>query len=107
MPEKVISWKCSTCDASFVSMQEALECESSDSKGPCRLCDRRGNLRPVDHSANTSDSSSPYCKQGYQVYVCKTCGEYWGCRYQYDAGTGADDRWKEQGKDPDKVKRHY
>jgi len=66
------------------------------------------HLKTIKHSENTSDNSalSP-SSQGYQVYVCEVCGEYWGCRYQWDPGSGSDDRWKAFGKNPGDVRRHY
>ena len=61
-----------------------------------------------NHPENGSDGAarSP-SSQGYQVYRCEICGEYWGCRYQWDPGSGSDDRWKSFGKNPDDVRRHY
>lgn len=66
------------------------------------------HLSPVNHPDNGSDKSALRpSSQGYQVYVCEVCGEYWGCRYQWDPGSGSDDRWKSFGKNPGDVRRHY
>lgn len=63
-------------------------------------------LVKVDHPVNAVDWRN-YSSQGYQVYRCKECGDYWGCRYQYDPGTGQDDRWHRFGPNLSDVKRHY
>lgn len=76
----------------------------------CKSCRQQTfkNLTLVKHPENTSDAAakSPN-SQGYNVYRCEICGEYWGCRYQWDPGTGSDNRWKAFGKNPDNVRRHY
>ena len=76
----------------------------------CNKCRQQNcsHLKPVDHPENGSDGAarSPN-SQGYQVYRCEICGEYWGCRYQWDPGSGSDDRWKAFGKNPGDVRRHY
>jgi len=54
-----------------------------------------------------TDWDNPGSSQGYQVYKCRVCGDYWGVRYQYDAGTGHDDRSHRFGPDRAAVKRHY
>ena len=66
------------------------------------------HLKAITHPENTSDTSahSP-STQGYQVYKCERCGEYWGCRYQWDQGSGSDNRWKAFGKNQDDIRRHY
>ena len=64
-------------------------------------------LERVEHEANSDDWHGSGSSQGYQVYRCKVCLDYWGCRYQYDMGTGADDKWHRFGEDISKVKRHY
>jgi hypothetical protein len=70
-------------------------------------CDRR-DLRQVEHPANTTEWDTPYSMQGYQVYICLRCRSYWGCRHQFDEGTGSDDRWHRFGRiDPMTIKRHY
>ena len=73
----------------------------------CYRCrnDQISQLDVVDHPENSKDNAQD--TQGYQVYKCRICGEYHGCRYQYDRGTGSDNRWAMLGKDPAKVKRHY
>jgi hypothetical protein len=73
----------------------------------CSRCrnDQTSQLDVVDHPENSKDN--PEDSQGYQVYKCRMCGEYHGCRYQYNRGTGSDNRWAMLGKDPKKVKRHY
>ena len=70
----------------------------------CRT-DQCAHLDPVNHPANNKDNQEN--SQGYQVYKCRVCGEYHGCRYQYNRGCGSDSRWAMLGKDPAKVKRHY
>lgn len=68
-------------------------------------CDDR-TLEKVDHSENRTDWDNPSSSQGYQIYQCAECGDYWGCRYQWDAGTGNDDRWHRFGSSPI-FRRHY
>ena len=65
------------------------------------------NMRKIEHEVNTEDWNSHYSRQGYQVYQCKICGRYWGCRYQWDMGTGSDNKWKCFGKDKENIERHY
>jgi hypothetical protein len=65
-------------------------------------------LVPVAHSANQTDWDESYSSQSYQVYRCQECESLWGCRHQYDAGTGHDDRWYRFGPvDPATIERHY
>jgi|GEM_PF-6287036 hypothetical protein len=73
----------------------------------CSRCrnDQTSQLDVVDHPENSKDD--PEDSQGYQIYKCRMCGEYHGCRYQYNRGSGSDNRWAMLGKDPAKVKRHY
>ena len=73
----------------------------------CSRCrsDQTSQIDVVDHPENSKDN--PEDSQGYQVYKCRMCGEYHGCRYQYNRGSGSDNRWAMLGKDPAKVKRHY
>ena len=75
----------------------------------CSLCENEHGHKFLqvlkNHPENQSDNSAD--TQGYQVYRCKICGCYWGCRYQYDRGTGSDDRWHNFGKNIDAIKRHY
>jgi hypothetical protein len=68
-------------------------------------CDVR--LVRVDHPANTEDYRNSTSRQGYQVFRCIKCGRYHGCRYQWDAGTGSDNRWQAFGFKPEEVVRHY
>lgn len=64
--------------------------------------------RKVASPANSEDWNQPGSVQGYQVYECMECGDVWGLRYQWDAGTGDDDNWKRFGAiHPSRVKRHY
>ena len=69
----------------------------------CQMSD----LERIEHDENTSDWGDGSSSQGYRVYRCKFCNDYWGCRYQYDAGTGSDDRWHRFGPNIEDVKRHY
>lgn len=71
----------------------------------CEICPER-SLKKIDHPLNRVDWRQPYSSQGYQMYQCEDCGALWGCRYQYDSGTGADDHWHrfEVGEE---VRRHY
>jgi hypothetical protein len=62
-------------------------------------------LNAINHPINCKDRENG--SQGYQVYRCHMCGEYWGCRYQYDRESGSDNRWAALGKDPEKIRRHY
>jgi hypothetical protein len=73
----------------------------------CYKCrnDQTSQLDVVDHPENSKDNSED--TQGYQIYKCRMCGEYHGCRYQYDRGSGSDNRWMMLGKDPATIKRHY
>ena len=71
----------------------------------CEDCSER-DLKRVDHPANTVDWKVPGSSQGYQIYQCQECGDYWGCRYQWDAGTGLDDKWHRFGPSSD-FRRHY
>lgn len=57
-------------------------------------CDEHQLQRIDDHPLNRTDWRNSYSSQGYQVWRCKCCGQLWGCRYQYDAGTGSDDKWE-------------
>jgi thymidylate synthase (FAD) len=62
----------------------------------------------VNSQANSVDWRSASSSQSYQVYRCLYCGDYWGCRHQYDAGTGSDDRWHRFGPVlKEAVTRHY
>ena len=78
-------------------------------KPECQKCRRHEHyhLTPVDHPENSIDHEYSYSSQSYKVYKCDICGEYWGCRHQWDAGSGSDDKWKAFGKDPNNVRRHY
>lgn len=75
----------------------------------CTRCqqNKTNHLIPINHLENNEDFATPGSSQGYQVYKCKICGEYWGCRYQWDAGSGKDDKWMAFGKNPNNVRRHY
>jgi hypothetical protein len=64
------------------------------------------NFVKVDHEENAVDWAERGSTQSYQVYKCP-CGAYWGCRHQYDEGTGHDDRWHRFGFNIEEVKRHY
>lgn len=72
---------------------------------PSDVCECE-DMEKVDHPANRVDWEIPGSMQGYQVYQCPECGDYWGCRYQWDAGTGSDDRWHRFGPSSN-FKRHY
>ncbi len=66
------------------------------------------HLERVEHPENREDWDGPHSRQGYRVMRCRACGAYWGVRYQWDAGTGRDDRYHRFGHvDPDTIKRHY
>ena len=65
------------------------------------------DLQPIDHPDNSEDWNQSYSTQGYRVYQCKVCGDYWGIRHQWDMGTGHDDRSHRFGSDISEVKRHY
>jgi hypothetical protein len=73
----------------------------------CYRCrnDQTDQLEVMQHPENSKDNQED--SQGYQIYRCRICGEYHGCRYQYNQGSGSDSRWAMLGKDPAKVKRHY
>lgn len=74
---------------------------------PCRHCNGTGQvecqcddhqLRTVaDHPCNVSDHSSPYSSSGFVVKQCRDCGRVWGLEYQWDAGTGSDDKVTDYG----------
>lgn len=82
-----------------------LPIELDEYPEPVHDCDR--DLVTIDHPANTVDARGAGSSQGYQVYHCRVCNDYWGCRYQYDPGTGHDDHWKRFGPNVEDVKRHY
>jgi hypothetical protein len=83
-----------------------LPLELDDVPEPVHDCQEH-ELERVQHKANSSDWDHPGSMQGYQVYRCRECRDYWGCRYQYDAGTGGDDHWHRFGEDLSQVRRHY
>jgi hypothetical protein len=93
-----------TDDGAFVA--DHIRIEADENAWPCTDC-HENDLERIDHQANSKDWDHGYTRQGYQVYRCKRCGDYWGCRHQYDAGTGHDDRWHRFGPNFDDVKRHY
>jgi hypothetical protein len=69
-------------------------------------CDVYKDLEQIDHSLNAKDIDNPgLSHEGYQVYKCKKCNTLWGCRYQWNAGTGSDNRWAEL--DQKNPVRHY
>jgi hypothetical protein len=73
----------------------------------CRDCSER-DLRAVEHPENGQDWSGGGSSQSYKIFQCQKCRSYWGCRFQYDAGTGSDNRWHRFGRvDPSTIKRHY
>lgn len=69
--------------------------------------DDESNLDHVEHAANAQDDGPYGSYQCYQVYRCRYCGDYFGCRHQYDPGSGNDDRWHRFGANVADVKRHY
>lgn len=72
----------------------------------CPDCDMT-MIAQSSHPACTTDWVQSNSTQGYLIWYCEMCG-YWGVRYQWDAGTGADDRWHKFGLvDPATIKRHY
>ena len=96
-------------DLEVVGLFRDYPLELDDVPEPVHDC-QEYHLDRVDHVANSEDwnmRDSGNSSQGYQVYRCRECRDYWGCRYQYDMGTGADDRWHRFGEDINKVKRHY
>lgn len=87
---------------------------------PCRHCEGKGTVHcecddgnlmiVVGHPLNTEDFRSYGSSQGYVVKQCRLCSRVWAIRWQYDAGTGSDDRAKDCGfGDPFKLvtERHY
>lgn len=74
---------------------------------PCQPDCSRLTLERIYHPENGQDWDAPGSTQGYQVWRCKRCRCVWGQRYQWDAGTGMDDRWHNFGQDPPEIKRHY
>ena len=73
-------------------------------------CTERGDhfLIRVDSPANAVDWEIPGSRQSYQIFKCSECGDVWGVRFQWDAGTGNDDHYFRFGQvDPSTVKRHY
>lgn len=71
-------------------------------------CLESHTLKRVHSPANGTDWDNEYSRQGYQVHRCQACGKIWGCRYQWDSGTGSDDDWKCFDRiDPKDVVRHY
>jgi hypothetical protein len=91
-------------------MEPALPIDLGDVPEELHDCTvgRIRDLNSVDHPANSIDWSDGGSSQSYQVYRCRVCGDYWGVRFQYDAGTGHDDRWHRFGDvNPTTIKRHY
>lgn len=70
----------------------------------CDLCG--SDLIELSHPDNSVDWDRPGSRQGYQFYQCLTCGAVYGCRHQFDASTGSDDRWH-RFKAGEEIKRHY
>lgn len=78
----------------------------------CRVrCDCPANTmkRVESHPLNTVDWDHPGSRQGYAVMRCGRCGKVWGLRFQWDGGTGSDNRYHDYGfVDPMAVtERHY
>lgn len=57
-------------------------------------CGTKKKLRPVDHLYNCTLWDNDISREGFQVYLCPDCQVLWGCRFQWDAGSGNDDRWE-------------
>lgn len=89
-------------------MRVEVECPKCAGSGKVEHLDcMEHQMVAVDHERNALDWDTPTSYQGYQVYRCKVCGDYWGCRRQWDAGTGIDNHWHNFGQDASKVYRHY
>lgn len=80
--------------------------EGRGSGGDIHGCREADCLR-VEHLANRTDWEGGGSGQGYVVRRCRVCGDFWGVRWQYDAGTGGDDRWHRFGPNEADVRRHY
>lgn len=73
---------------------------------PCKCSTK--SLDRVDSPVNSTDFNHENSRQGYQVYKCRLCGSIWGCRWQWDGGTGDDNDWHNFGViDPKDVVRHH
>lgn len=83
-----------------------LPLELDETPEPLHDCQER-DLERIAHEANSADWRMPGSSQSYQVFRCKGCKDYWGCRFQYDAGTGSDDHWIRFGPNIEDVRRHY
>lgn len=85
-----------------------LPIELDEVPEPQHDCLRDDRFERINSPVNSNDWESGGSSQGYVVFRCKECGDIWGCRYQYDPGTGHDDKWKRFGEvDPASVRRHY
>lgn len=71
-------------------------------------CDECGNeLEHVPHPANSIDWAGPNGGQGYSVYLCQECGDYFGQRWKWTPEGGASDNWHCFGPDIHNVIRHF
>lgn len=63
---------------------------------------RQQDLLPVKEHP-LSDKGS-YSREYFMIMRCSVCSDYWGIRYQYDPGTGVDDRYHRYGSESPTVK---
>ncbi len=79
------------------------ECEYC--KGTGKIKHKCRNLKYIqNHPLNQKFSSGPYSEEGFLIKQCPTCNRVFGIRYQYDEGTGSDDRYHDYGiGDPFKI----
>jgi hypothetical protein len=72
----------------------------------CDDCSTR-DLERIEHPINQTDYRGYSGSQGYLVYRCRVCKDYWGLRWQFHPGTGSDDHWHRFGPNIENVSRHY
>jgi hypothetical protein len=71
----------------------------------CVSCKEGSSLEGIEHSENAMDWNLPTSYQGYQVYKCRNCGEYWGCTIRYTFGTGYENNWESFGDESENVSK--
>lgn len=87
---------------------DAHHCKTCMCRVECQ-CDGQALKRVEGHPLNQVDWDHHGSRQGYAIMQCGRCGKVWGLRYQWDGGTGSDDRLHDFGWiDPaDITERHY
>ena len=73
--------------------QLVLRSTSSEHGGTAVSC-RCSKKVVIAHPHNLVLVDGPYHREGWQVYQCVRCGTCWMLHYQWDDGTGRDDKWE-------------